>query len=155
MVRFLLPKISSFFVQSVQTQRIIHIPPVHVASTGGNNGFVLGKNPWNGREIEILVNMVCCGECPQEKGNQRSRGRRGRSWGHDLRLVPFIGSSGAQILYHLVVPSWDKGAGLCILLSLSHWPWLTPGGSGVWYLRQGGPLLAENNSLKKRAPVRH
>lgn len=81
------------------------------------------KVPKAGPEIEALVNMVV--ECALRR-SQRSRRVKGRSEdmvsaGIGFRLVPPMGSSGTQILSPGDTTLRQR-AGLCIFLSLSHWP---------------------------------
>ena len=66
------------------------------------------------------------GESEQLEGQVKELSKDVVSDGLGFRLVPPMGSAGTQTLS----PSGAKGDGLCIFLSLSHWPRLPPGGSG-------------------------
>lgn len=66
------------------------------------------------------------GESEQLEGLAKELSKDVVSAGLGLSLVPPMESSGTQILS----PSGAKGVGLRIFPSLSHWPWLPPGGSG-------------------------
>lgn len=128
------------------------------SSNHGGGGVIIMslssvKVPKAGPEIEVLVNMVVESAL---RRSQRSRRVKGRSEdvvsaGIGFRLVPPMGSSGTQIL----TPgdtTLRQRAGLCIFLSLSHWPWLPPRGSGDMTSQARRTHLAENNSLKKGHP---